>query len=31
MNITDDRVTEYLEGLYQPLNDDLKLLRADAE
>ncbi|HYE67226.1 MAG TPA: O-methyltransferase [Anaerovoracaceae bacterium] len=31
MNITNDRVTEYLEGLYQPLNLDLKQLRADAE
>lgn len=31
MNITNDRVTEYLDGLYQALNDDLKLLRADAE
>lgn len=31
MNITNDRVTEYLDGLYQPLNDDLKLLRSDAE
>ena len=31
MIITNDRVTEYLEGLYQPLSDDLKKLRADAE
>lgn len=31
MNITNDRVTEYLEGLYQPLNADLRQLRADAE
>lgn len=31
MNITNDRVTEYLDGIYQPLNGDLKLLRADAE
>lgn len=31
MNITNDKVTEYLEGLYQPLNRDLKLLREVAE
>jgi len=31
MNITNDKVTEYLEGLYQPLNDYLRILRADAE
>lgn len=31
MNITNEKVTEYLEELYQPLNDDLKALRAEAE
>lgn len=31
MNITNDKVTEYLEGLYRPLNDELGKLRTDAE
>lgn len=31
MSIKNDRVTEYLDGLYQPLNDALRQLRADAE
>lgn len=31
MNITNDIVTEYLEGLYRPLNEELGKLRADAE
>lgn len=31
MNITNDRVTEYLDGIYRPLNDELELLRAEAE
>ncbi|MDD3168525.1 MAG: O-methyltransferase [Eubacteriales bacterium] len=31
MNITNDKVTEYLEGLYRPLNRKLKLLREVAE
>lgn len=31
MNITNDKVTEYLEGLYRPLNENLNALRAEAE
>lgn len=31
MNIVNDKVTAYLDDLYQPLNDFLKNLRADAE
>jgi predicted O-methyltransferase YrrM len=31
MNITNDKVTEYLEALYQPLSKTIELLRADAE
>jgi predicted O-methyltransferase YrrM len=31
MNITNDHVTEYLEGLYRPLNNELEKIRADAE
>ncbi len=31
MNITNDRVTEYLEGLYRPLNPEIQRLREIAE
>lgn len=31
MNITDERVTAYLQGLYRPLNPFLSRLRAEAE
>jgi predicted O-methyltransferase YrrM len=31
MNITNDKVTEYLDGLYQPLNEELNMLRSAAE
>jgi predicted O-methyltransferase YrrM len=31
MNITNDKVTEYLEELYRPFNDELKQLRDIAD
>ena len=31
MNIINDKVTEYLEGLYRPVNEDLNSLRIEAE
>jgi Predicted O-methyltransferase len=31
MNITNDKVTEYLDGLYKPVNEKLKQLREEAE
>lgn len=31
MNITNEKVTEYLEALYQPLSKAIELMRADAE
>lgn len=31
MNIVNDKVTEYLDSFYRPVNDFLKILRAEAE